>query len=87
MQVIHGFNGKDTSRFVKAAGQADLFYIKDLEIPVKQVDPGVPSLIAKHTGLGFSLAAHGLGPGHSSVKLECLAEKACLTSEAPCPGH
>lgn len=37
MQVLHGFSGRDPSRFVRAAGQADLFYVRDLEVPAHQV--------------------------------------------------
>lgn len=35
--MLYGFSGRDPAKFVKAAGEANLFHIRDLEVPTKQV--------------------------------------------------
>ena len=37
LQELHGFSCRDPLRFVRAASQADLYYLQDLEVPVNKV--------------------------------------------------
>lgn len=48
LQSVYGFGGKDPSRFVKASGHPDLYYVEDLEVPLEQATFSRTFFISRH---------------------------------------